>query len=288
VAKHHYVPEFLLKHWHTPPDGRLSRFGWEYGSFRHHRRSARVCARERDLYRLHGALTPEAFEDVILGRVDHDGAQIHAQLIAMQRDQYDENERIRWCRFLTAMMQRHPEFIAYLRRRAIEEYDKALADFAADRGTPAPELETWLSGPGQVHRTNIALTDVLPDLINSDPINTVIFNASWLVRELHDSPVDLLLGDRPLIRGGVLKGGFILSLPLTPRHVFFAFDRDETGERIQRESQGRIAKTINRETVTHAHGHVFATSDAQGDFVRKWLRHPSIKPTRPSPYLSGS
>ncbi|MFZ3320735.1 MAG: DUF4238 domain-containing protein [Usitatibacter sp.] len=290
MSKHHFVPEFLLRHWHSGPDNRLSRIGRERDAIVHKRRSAKMCARHRDVYRLRGTTDPEALESIFLGEVDNDAARVHCHLIAMGRShEYSPDERIAWSRFVVALMRRHPTYIRYLLRRGAEEYEKAVEAFKADHGgTLSAEFEEWLAGPGAINKQNIGLTNVFTQLVNSELVNNAVLKAHWKVRRLDGAKFDLLIGDRPVIYGGALNATFLLTLPLTPHHVFFAFNDPETGRRIDATPPTQVVKIANLDTVTFAYTHVFATSDEQLRFVSNHLKPKPIPPITSRPMLDRS
>lgn len=280
--KHHYVPRFLLANWHSGPDNRLSRMGWEHRKFIHERRSATICARKRGLYRVAGTTDPEIIESTFLGQLDNDAARVHQRFTEMDKDDFSSPERIAWSRFLSALMRRHPRFIKYLRRRAEEVYHQAVQDFKADQGSSVAEgFENWLADVGSIEAKNIGLTTVFPDLVNSELVNDAILKAHWKIRRNAPTHLDFLISDRPLIFGGKLDTSFLFALPLTPRHAFFAYNVPETGERLDRESVLNIIKKMNLATVLASCDHVFATSDRQARFIGKYLRRPELIAAEP-------
>jgi hypothetical protein len=46
----HYVPRFLLKQWHTPPDNKLSSFKWVNGQVIHKRYTAKSVGKMKNIY----------------------------------------------------------------------------------------------------------------------------------------------------------------------------------------------------------------------------------------------
>jgi Protein of unknown function (DUF4238) len=274
MAKHHYVPRFLLKQWHSSKFGLLTRMGWEHGKFTCEAKSASVCARQRNLYRLHGIERPEALEDLFLGTIDNAASKLLARFLTFdERQEFSEQDRADWSRFLVALMRRHPVYIQYLRRRGREEYDNAVEDFRAEHGKQS-EFESWLADEGAVQKANIGLTRVFTDFVTSDAINNAIVNAHWKIRYLGHPTLELLIGDRPVAIGGALAGGFALALPISPAAAFFAYDRPDLGDLLDHELTSRMVKMLNGSTVAAAHRHVFGSSPSQREFVKKNLNDP--------------
>jgi hypothetical protein len=272
ARKHHYVPAFLLEQWHSGSDNRLTRFGWEHGKFMNKRRSARLCARRHGLYSLKGVTRPDIIESLLLGSVDSNGAKVHQRLLAMTSAEYSPFERQSWAQFLTALMRRHPEFISSLRTRAEQAYHDAVKDYREEKGGTLPqEFEDWLSLVGTDDAKNAGLLRIFPDLVASEPVNSAILNARWKVRRHAPTDIDLLISDRPVIYIGALNKTFLLALPLSPHHIFFAFNDPRTGDKLDAVPPRRMIKLANFSTLETVGAHVFATSDRQIEYVKKRL-----------------
>lgn len=88
------------------------------------------------------------------------------------------------------------------------------------------------------------------------------------------SPVSLVIGERPPAYVGSMSKNFLLALPLSPTHVFLAFNNPETGKRVATLTHLRLSKDLNKASVRNALQYVYAADGSHRLLVEKHLRRP--------------
>jgi hypothetical protein len=279
-GKHHYVPRFLLAQWHSAPDDRLSKFYWFRERLHHERRSAVLCARHRNLYRMQSASEPQVLESVFFQRLDNDGGKVHQRLLHRDLPKLSDAECIAWSNFLVALMHRHPLKVSELRKRGREALrwpDDQRVDIEGFADVTVNEfIATWLP-----HLPDDLGVRVLRDVAGSALINNALLSATWMVLELGGPDAfDLVLGDRPVIYRGTMETSYLLALPIAPRTVFMAFNMEKTGEAIRSSSSFNAARRLNAESIRSAAEYVFCRDSSSAWLVQKYLRSPARPPPR--------
>lgn len=144
MARHHYVPQFLLRQW--GPDGRFCSFYWNSRANRVITNDKALIAsacQQRGLNRLldvptHLQDTPET--EHWSPRIDYPAAKALQVLLKSGPDALTEIQRVDWARFLIAFAARTPETLRVLGAKATE---KGLTDAKALAKGP-PELEALI------------------------------------------------------------------------------------------------------------------------------------------------
>lgn len=275
---HHYVPAFLLRQWHSQPDNKLSQFRWAHNILRVNRHTASRVASARHLYAaLRSTENPDvSLERDYLGpRIDDPAAITHARLLTDAPIQLTYEQRAIWARFLVAQMVRVPSTIQHMRIRGREILMRGLNERpeeyeAVRNGAHEETLAEWLSNHAADAPDDVAIR-ALPDLIESPLLNGVIMNAAWAVINLRQAKLDLLIGDRPLIKVGSMNGRFLFALPISPRKLFVVFDESKTFQNLQNRNKTTLVKDTNLDSVRNASEFVYGTSDFHTPLIRKYL-----------------
>jgi hypothetical protein len=104
--------------------------------------------------------------------------------------------------------------------------------------------------------------------------NGVIMRAHWATRPITPIAPDLLIGDKPLIQDGILQDSFLLASPISPRHLFFAFNEVGTWDNLVKKSAKHLARETNKGIVTQAERYVYSTGSHHVPLIRKYLARP--------------
>ncbi len=279
---HHFVPVFLLKQWHTPPDDKLSCFSWLRGRLHHKRYKAKSVGKEEGLYTLIGVADSErnAIERDFMGpEIDEPAANAHQTLLATGVNGLNGDQKAAWSRFIVSLMVRTPDQVQAIREKGRHKLRETLEADPQEYETvrnanPAGTLWEWLqlSNPHVIENFGIS---VFTEMMDSELLNGAVMNGWWATMPLGTSRFDLLIGDRPLIYVGKMSERFVVALPIAPRRLFVAVDSKETWRRADAESANVITKKANRDTVTRAVEYAYATNTLQERFVERYLRKPT-------------
>jgi hypothetical protein len=279
-AEHHFVPAFLLRHWETGADMKLTSFRWSRGNVAASRFKAKGVAKARHLYSMQRS-HPEPdvqVEKEFFGRhVDDPAAVVHAKMLASGVSGLSPEEKQVWSPFLISLILRGPTMIQHIRRRGREVLevglDRSPEEYIAVRGDePAPTLRDWVE-TNQPDTLDDLGVMVLPELTFSEKLNLTVLNVTWGIRSVHPARYNLLIGDRPLILAGRFETNFLLALPISPTKLFFAFNDERTFANVRSYDHDAFVKAMNTSTVKAAESYVYSTDAAQQSFVRKFLRH---------------
>lgn len=277
----HYVPAFLLKHWHSPTDHKLTQFRWANEQVRTNRHSAKHVAKARHLYStLRSADQPDtALErDYMTPHVDTPASVVHAAMLQDGVGSMTPEQAQIWARFLVAQMLRVPDKVEQIRIRGREilmaGLDEEPEEYDAIRGNaPEETLAEWLQAHGPDVLDDLGI-NTMPSIIESQLLNGALLKARWALLDLNSSNFDLVIGDKPLVLAGALSGGFLAALPVAPRKLFVAYDNPGTLENILKQRQTDFVKITNKDMVSRASKYVYGTSAESLPLIRKWLQKP--------------
>jgi len=275
---HHYVPVFLLKHWQSGADSKLSCFHRTHGRLLHERYSAKNVAKLRGLYALPARGLPQ--ENVIetgymTPRVDEPGSAAHRLLLSDGVAGLNDQQKQDWARILVSLIIRGPAMVERIQEEGRQVLSKSLAEstdeYLSIRGDdPADSLLSWVEANASSVLSHFG-TAALPTIVESERLNGGLLHATWGIRTLRQASVDLLISDRPVFYCGGMAKNFLVALPIAPRLLFVAFNHEATGQALNRDSDTEVAKKTNRDTVAGALQYVYATDDRQQAFVEKHL-----------------
>lgn len=273
----HFVPQFLLREWHSAPDSMLSAFQSIGGVLLHKRATARTVGFQRHLY----SSTNSAGEhDTTLERefmgpmVDQPAAIAHRQILEGGVTSLDPEQRGYWAQFLISLMLRTPDMIAMVRERARETFNRILdddPDFMREQYPDMTSREVVEKHVPWVY-SELAM-GALPMLIQSDLLLAGVTKGQWATRTLSARcRFDLVIADRPLIYHGTMETSFLMVVPLSPRTLFAASNNVMTWRNLSRLTDDVLARKLNLDSVTGAARYVFASDDRHSPFIGKHLR----------------
>ena len=114
----------------------------------------------------------------------------------------------------------------------------------------------------------------LPGLIDNQDIGERIINMRWAVLNLSAARHTLLTGDRPYTTShGLLDRNCLLSVPLSPTHLFVAANEIEQLRQLRAQMPKDTVRNANNLLVRLAVQNVYGCTDAHLAFVEKRLRH---------------
>lgn len=274
---HHYVPAFLLREWQRE-DSKLSEFSWSNGRFNAARRQARSVAKEKHLYSTnrHLDIPDVQIERAVMGpKVDDPAAIVHKKLLQGDVNRLTNAEQEYWSQFILSLLFRSPSAIDDLRIRGRDKLEAGLTSTTEMDVVPEdrPELSltqwTHWENPSAFEDLGVQTLELL---ITSEVLNPKILGATWGTVERHNSPHDFLISDKPLILvGDGLGGRFLLCLPLSPEQAFVAYSAPDIGKALATRPVSKFVKAVNLDTVRNAERYVYSTSDAQANFVQRYL-----------------
>jgi hypothetical protein len=277
--KHHYLPVFYLKQW-AGVDGRLCEFSRPYKVVRPRMTHPDGTGYVRGLYEF-GYLTPEltnALETRFLLRLDHKASTALAMLIQRKVD-LDDATRSAWSRFLMSLIFRNPETIERLRNQIDEKYpadwERLRHEYHSIRRPGDPEtfdeFKTLVKNRG-IDRVSLGL---LQSVMDSERVGTQLNRMVIGVYEADDVRYPLLTSDRPIVMtNGIGHPHSHLAMPISPRHVFMAANREETLEQIlaqDKRGRGSLVEFLNDRMARQARKLVYGTNDGQFAFIAKRL-----------------
>jgi hypothetical protein len=274
---HHYVPQFHLRMWERP-DGKISQWG------RIPFNDKLVCtpvtsaatAYIPGLYSLEHVSEAEAqqIERDIFGKIETEAKPVLAKLINQGPARLSVRERYWWTIYLNASLLRVPHVVEKVKAGAKEIVEKELSqnipEYDAAKGdAPETTLFEWAAKHAPARLANSGLK-VLVSLLRSEKAIDRIIHLRWLVKDVSSSPCRLLLGDNPFERvGDLYKPRTLISIPLSPTHVFFGSDALDIIENLVKLPVREIIKASNVSTLTTARKHVYGSGER--DFIERYL-----------------
>lgn len=274
---HHYVPQFHLRMWQGL-DGKINQWG------RIPFNNKLVCkpvtsaatAYLPGLYSLEHVNETEAqqIERDIFGKIESEAKPVLAKLIDRSPNALSVRERYWWTVYLNSSLLRVPHVVENVKAGAKELVEKELSqdlpEYNAAKGdAPEATLFEWAANHAPARLANSGL-NVLVSLLSSEKIIDRIIHLHWLVRDVSEARRRLLLGDNPCeIIGDLYKPRTLISIPLSPTHVFFGTDAPDIVEHLGKVPAREIVKASNVSTLTTAKRFVYG--DADRDFVDQHL-----------------
>jgi hypothetical protein len=274
---HHYVPQFHLRNWEGS-DREIT----QWGRIGHNGKlvctpvTAAGTAYSPGLYSLehvHAEATQQ-IETKIQGQIEDRAAPVLRKLVTGGPASLSVEERYWWTRYLQASLLRVPHVVEKMKiegRQIVRDHlARDHADFLAAKGTASEEtLLEWAENhaPGSIANTGLR---VLVRMLNDEDVIDRIIHFGWIVRDVSKSNRPLLIGDDPFERiGDLYKPRCLISIPLTPTHVFFGTDAPEVAQRIEQMSDRAVVNASNISTLSTAKR--FAYGEAERSFVDRYL-----------------
>ncbi len=278
--KNHFVPAALLRPW-LWPDNSLRGYWWDP-------RQARLRCKEkgvgafcfqldllttRDRHGLSDQLERD-FESI-----DTPGITARDRLLISGARSLSVEQRCDFARLLMSLEVRRPYNVGKVKvaskdlRRTIDDDPDILEAFIREGIVQTPS-EWWDSQSidGLLHERSFA--SMIRNLTDRPDVGKRLINANWHIVELGNHDGTFLLTDRPLMR---TKGffdesaGWLWTLPLTPKHIFLATNRQAVLDNINKSTRRRFCKQTNVSCAGQAERFVFAADVSHEHWVGKYL-----------------
>jgi hypothetical protein len=259
MARHHYVPQFLLREWAT--NGRLTAYYFETASTKvieNAKAAVASACQIPDLNSYFGVdLSQRDFPETgfFTPRVDTPAAAALQVMLNKGVRALRPEQRVDWARLLVSFAVRTPEALRELGPR---ETKKAFALVEASaKGPPDAErkVSVLIQANMQKLQRNFPL-NIAMDLSTDPEKLGAVDRMTWWVRRWPRSTI--LIGDRPLLTfpraphpcGIPLNNrSCLIALPIAPNAVFFASANPKTKHKARMITPSRIAFAVNEETI---------------------------------------
>lgn len=273
--RHHYIPQFLSKLW-IGKDGKLCEHSRPHKALVSQRKPPKAVGFERDLYSLPGAIPSDvAFvEDRFFAIGDQRACNALQVILTGNLANFSREHREAFTRLLVSFYHRTPDRVQYIRETLANETQRVIDEVREEirigaRPPPRPGMDFEQYAANLMAKTyDFLWGKSLMSLVDSQMVGPAVFNMRWATRRLPRSERDLLLGDHPLVRSnGIAHPEGHIALPLGPRLLFLATNTLETQRQILGQSDERIVRDCNRETLRHAKRFVYSTDERQVRFI---------------------
>jgi hypothetical protein len=247
---------------------------------------------EEGLYQLDGTADPQMIETKFFRAVDNNAAPVLESMLHEGPGALDEDKRRSWTLFLMSMLMRSPHSLDEI-GSVINDFFRAnlekshQSDYATSR-QPDDPVSIYDFTMKRTPDLAQAYKAALPDMIDNDVIGKQIINMRWAMWALSAAPYTLLTGDRPCMTSrGIADSGCMLSLPVSPTHLFVAAHDIELLRRLAAQPARDTVRNSNDCTVKLAVQNVYGCTAGQLTFIEKRLRK-AEDPIVPGVILRGS
>lgn len=277
MARHHFVPQFLLRQWAV--SGKFVAYHFEPSAggrvIENTKAIVASACQIKDLNTFFGV--PASQRDFpetqfFTPRVDTPAAAALDTMLGKGVSALTAEQRIDWARLLVSFAVRTPET---LREMGPSETAKAF-DIVEAAAKGAPDDERKVSAIIRANigtfRRNFPLHAAMELSTDPEKLATVDAMTWWICRWPRPS---ILIGDRPLLTSPRARypcgiplddPGCLIVLPIARNAVFFASANRRTRDKTRRMALGKIARIVNEETVLRS-SCVFFPNKRLSDFV---------------------
>jgi hypothetical protein len=274
---HHYVPQFHLRNWERC-DQKITQWGRIAYNGKLVRRQVATAetAYVPGLYSLE-QVPPEEVQQIetkILWQIEDRASPVLSKLVADGPAALSVEDRYWWTRYLQASLLRVPHVVEKMKNEGRQIARNHLTldheEFLAAKGAaPEKTLLEWAENHAPARIANTGLRTMVRMLNNERAIDRII-HLGWIVRNVSESNRLLLIGDDPFeLIGDLYKPRCLISIPLTPTHVFFGTDASEVAEHICKMPNRAVVNASNVSTVSTAKR--FAYGEAEHTFIDRYL-----------------
>jgi hypothetical protein len=278
MARHHFVPQFLLRRWAT--DGRFFAYHWSDAANRvieNARALVTSACMVRDLNTFFGVPRHDRdYPEVkfFTPKVDTPAANALDLMFKKGVGALSPQQRLDWARLLVSLGVRTPETLREMGPAHAKDAFKRIALSLSSRRSVAEKIlgEAISRRMRDIERN--APLEIAMDL-TTDPAKLYeVAGMKWWLRRW-DRDV-IVIGDRPLVTAPRPKypcgipldrPDCLIGLPVSPRAVFFACGNPKTQGTMRRMSLPRLATLINEESIWRATSVVYACDGAQANFI---------------------
>jgi hypothetical protein len=291
MARHHYVPQFLLRGWAI--NGRLVAYYFQAGSgkvIENAKAAVASSCQIRDLntyFDVHVSQRDFPETGFFTPRVDTPAATTLQIMLEQGVRALRPEQRKDWARFLVSFAVRTPEALRELGPR---ETKKAFALVEA-RAKGPPDAERKVSALIQASMQKLERNfplNIAMDLSTDPEKLLAVDRMTWWVRRWSRSAI--LIGDRPLLTfpraphpcGIPLDHpSCLIALPIAPNAVFFASANPKTRDKARKMTPSRITFAVNEETIWRSTC-IYASDKSLASFVIPRIQGKAVGTWQPS------
>jgi hypothetical protein len=278
VARHHFVPQFLLKQWAT--EGQFVAYYFEPNSDKVIENTKAIVASACQIRDLNTYFDVSASQRdfpetrFFTPRIDTPAATALNAMLENGARALTLEQRTSWARLIVSFAVRTPEA---LRDMGPKETAKAFALVEA-RAKGPPEAERTVSGLIQRNMRKFERNFPLNAAMELSVDPTKLFTVKrmlWWIRRWPRAAI--LIGDRPLLTfprarypcGIALDHpSCLIALPIGPDAVFFASANPKAKDKVRKMTPSKIALAVNEETIGRSADVVYASNTSLASFVK--------------------
>ncbi len=270
--KHHYLPIFYQARW-AGADGQVCVYKKPCNEVRAKRRHPDYQGYEPDLYTIPGVEYEAAshLERRFFQQADNDAAQALQKFERDPKIALDNRLRSGWSRFVISLILRAPEEIRYffdeIKMHVLDAEREFEENYATQRLPTEPATFEEFKRNRPTNPAGRAAAMLIQKIIDSDTVGNHLNNMIWTILS-PPSSYPLLTSDRPLIMtNGMIRPESHLALPIGPRKLFIASNRNEIVQEVARRRPDDLVSFVNNRVVKQARRFVIGVDDHQLRFV---------------------
>ena len=289
-TNHHYLPIFYSKRWCNDL-GKLHCYKRINGNVKESTLAPKRTGYEPDLYSTN-MLTSSVIEDEHFKSVDNNAA-IALKKIIEDPEILKPQEKHSFSRFIRSLLTRHEAHLKYAREKfssMLESKLKHLSEINKKILFADPEFESFcndiptqtiaaLSGYKTPYNVDLSSKheDFLMELdwivISFDKIKDNLLTCDYPVSMIRTGGYSKTKGNKKSISEMLFSGEYCLSLPLSPKHCFYAGKyQHKTLTEPTTNDLKEILTCQNLYTLGSAKNRVYAEDNSLSDFIRnQWL-----------------
>ncbi|TAL81003.1 MAG: DUF4238 domain-containing protein [Beijerinckiaceae bacterium] len=271
--KHHYLPIFYQARWATGGDRQVCVYKKPQNEVKTKRRHPAFQGYEVDLYTIPGVEYEAAshLEHQFFLQADDDAAVALQQFERDQKTALDNRLRSGWSRFVISLIHRGPEEIQRFFDEVKRHVQDAEREFEENYATLRLPTEPTTFEEFRLKRpTNLAgraAAMLIQKVIDNVNVGNHLNNMIWTILS-PPSSYPFLTSDRPVIMtNGMIKPESHLALPIGPRKLFIASNRNEIVQEVARRKPDELVSFVNDRVVKQARRFVIGVDDQQLRFV---------------------
>jgi Protein of unknown function (DUF4238) len=275
-STHHFVPAFLLREWHAPSTGRLTALAWKGGKLTTSPLTADGVAKELGLYSMPD-LPPESrnvIESKVMQRVDDEGAQAHQHILREGVQSLSDEMARWWTRLVVSLAVRTPWSVDEHEASAPGVLLRTIMEDPREGEDPETAVKDLMKADPQLMR-RMSLSAMVDSIGDGLP-HRAIMGSEWATIDVQGCRLDLVIGDKPIVRTGAMDGEYIMLLPLSPSVLFAIYN---TGNRLIERTRSlppqELVRRVNVDMAAQAVEYLFATSTVHKPLAAKYLQRSS-------------
>lgn len=232
--RHHYVPEFYLKHWRSDKGGIFNYKKIKTGISKPYKKYEKACGFEDKLYWLkphtkHNPLNypPDYLETYFFRKIDNDAAPIHKKLLLSGFKNVSLEDKYFYALFLRSLEERTPDKI----NRLFSHFKKESIQNSITQTLNAKKVQTDFDLNAM--QENEILLQLTREIRNESNL-TEIVGMHWSIADSSKTGEQFITSDRPLIINGGLEQEHpkcTYSIALSPKKLLVIYSNEYEDEK---------------------------------------------------------